>query len=188
MKPAIDLTGKQFGYWTVLHRGHTVIHSTGSIVFWTCRCVCGLEKDVPGGHLRRSHKPSKSCGCMQRELCSNAKTRHGHARHRTKSITGTYWSWQAMNARVRNPSSTSFKNYGGRGITICERWELFENFLADMGSRPDGLSLDRYPNPDGNYEPGNCRWATRQEQQKNKKPRTKSNLKLSPEKQGAFQF
>lgn len=78
-----------------------------------------------------------------------------------------YGIWCAMLGRCRNPKATGYKNWGGRGITVCERWEIFANFFADMGKRPKGMSLDRFPNNDGNYEPGNCRWATRTEQNRN---------------------
>jgi len=96
--------------------------------------------------------------------------RHGHAeRDDTGRITSlAYRSWQSMRTRCLNPHSTQYPAYGGRGITICERWLVFENFLADMGERPSAThTLDRFPNKNGNYEPGNCRWATPKEQQNN---------------------
>lgn len=89
--------------------------------------------------------------------------------------TPTYRSWQAMLTRCTNSNRAQFKDYGGRGIKVCERWLKFENFLADMGERPDGTTLDRFPNKDGDYEPGNCRWASRVEQNRN----TRSNLQLT---------
>ena len=76
-----------------------------------------------------------------------------------------------MLMRCRNPKWHAFKHYGGRGIRVCESWLKFENFFADLGPRPEGKTLDRYPDPSGNYEPGNCRWATRKEQRKNQRPR-----------------
>jgi len=98
-----------------------------------------------------------------------ANRRHGHS-PRNGKLSLTYHSWQAMKLRCYYPSQPGFKNYGARGIAVCDRWRnSFENFLADMGERPEGKTLDRYPNNDGNYEPGNCRWATLSEQQRNRR-------------------
>lgn len=91
---------------------------------------------------------------------------HGHCKN--GKLSPTYSSWTAMWARCIYPSAINWKKYGGRGIKVHPRWEKFENFLADMGERPAGKTLDRFPNRDGNYEPGNCRWATREEQQRNR--------------------
>lgn len=95
--------------------------------------------------------------------------------------TPTYYAWSAMITRCTNPRNPRWKNYGGRGISVCERWLKFENFLVDMGPRPDGMkgqrslySIDRWPNPNGDYEPSNCRWATVDQQKLNKGPRDKS--------------
>ncbi len=101
---------------------------------------------------------------------TGAKIVHGHAVHGHHSRT--YNTWLMMRRRCDSPKATSYQNYGGRGIKVCERWQSFVNFLADMGERPEGKSIDRWPNKDGNYEPGNCRWATPHEQLMNRRPRT----------------
>jgi hypothetical protein len=107
----------------------------------------------------------QSCGCLQRERASEANITHG-------ATTNYNWApgysvWVGMKSRCLNPNSARYIDYGGRGITICERWMDFASFIADMGEPPDGMSIDRYPDGDGNYEPGNCRWATPQEQSNN---------------------
>lgn len=163
----IDETGNRHGRLTVLGLGT----SPNREIYWLCQCDCGSQVTVRGSSLRRG--TTRSCGCLQREVSSRVLvslheaglwTTHGHTRGRRKSRT--YRSWASMIARVTNPSNDRFQDYGGRGITVCNRWRAFENFLDDMGERPDGMSLDRIDN-DGNYEPGNCRWATPRQQQRN---------------------
>jgi hypothetical protein len=128
---------------------------------WLCRCKCGTAKVVTSNNLKSEH--TKSCGCLRLERVIEASTKHGYVG------TLTYKCRQKMKERCFNINDKQYHDYGGRGIVICERWLVFENFLADMGERPDSsYSLDRINN-DGNYEPGNCRWATSKEQQHNKR-------------------
>ena len=165
---ALDLREHRFGRLTVVSREGA---NAAGKVQWHCVCDCGRVTLSSTSNLRSGI--SASCGCIGRAKAADRarqrSTKHGHsARGR---LSPTYISWAAMWGSCTHPSVNSFKDYGGRGITVCERWENFENFLADMGSRPSPKhSIDRINN-DGNYEPGNCRWATLKEQAANKRPR-----------------
>lgn len=145
----LNLTGQRFGKLVVTSYSH-VDHGT----FWHCDCDCGNTCIVKGSHLKEKQKACRKC----------AGITHGHKRG--GKMSGTYKTWSDMIQRCNNANNTGYRNYGGRGIKVCERWHTFENFLADMGLRPLGKSLDRI-NVNGNYTPTNCRWATRQEQAEN---------------------
>lgn len=155
MSKKIDLKGKIFGFWTVLHEHPGREKST---LHWVCRCHCGLEKPVSGINLRGG--TTVSCGCV-RSMLPSATITHGMSKSRVYKI------WAGMVQRATNPRRTSYRNYGARGITVCSRWLNFENFYADMGE-PHGAaySLDRVDN-DGVYSKENCRWATATEQNRN---------------------
>jgi hypothetical protein len=125
---------------------------------FTCLCECGNVVKVTSSRVYSGRVIS--CGCYQKEQASKANHKHGQTR------TAIYERWKAMWQRCVNPNNKRWKHYGGRGISVCDRWKKFENFLADMGQPPKGLSIDRINN-DGNYEPANCRWATAKQQRIN---------------------
>lgn len=160
----VDLKGNRYGAWTVLE--YTGPNENGQ-TSWLCICDCGTRKIVVGQTLREGL--TSSCGCQLAERVAKAKTTHGHAGGKSKPASRTYSIWGAMHARCNGNSEIGKKYYADRGIVVCERWHKFENFLADMGEAPDNMSIDRYPNGAGNYEPGNCRWATNLEQATNKR-------------------
>lgn len=160
--------GKIYGRLTVISEPVRVNGATRI----RCQCDCGTYT-FPLVQYLKSGK-SKSCGpkCANREPMSD-KQKAMVSKNRTKhgmTLTPEYLSWSAMKSRCGNPNDLAWHDYGGRGISVCDRWkESFENFFADMGLRPEGKSLDRYPNNDGNYEPSNCQWRTVTEQNRNRR-------------------
>lgn len=158
MPALIDLTGRRFHRWTVLHAAPTARNGKR---YWVCRCDCGTEKIVPGGGLRCGD--SKSCGCWNRDSARARETTHGLTRHPLYAI------WRGMSTRCENPNRKSYADYGGRGIKVCDRWGVFENFFADMSPTwKPGLTIERIDNDQG-YEPGNCTWVPRARQSRNRR-------------------
>lgn len=155
--PHLNLTGLRFGRLLGVRRSHQDKHHKW---VWLFKCDCGVDHLAIGASVRKGD--ILSCGCLQKEIVSGLHKKHGMA----GSLL--YLTWRQMHTRCYNPNSQDYKNYGGRGIKVEERWHKFENFLADMGEKPSSeLTLDRIDN-NLDYGPNNCRWATRLEQQRNK--------------------
>lgn len=166
-RPHEDLTGRRFGRLVVL--GRSPKPWVGKLM-WLCRCDCGNEKEVQNKLLLRKKAPTRSCGCLQPDAACARATTHGMSHKNGKAYVPEYEAWQGAKKRCTNPRSRDYPDYGGRGIAMCERWfASFEAFYKDMGERPGpGWSLDRI-NRDGDYEPGNCRWATVKDQARNRR-------------------
>lgn len=163
MTKLIDRKDVRYGRWVVKARA---ANSVFGQTMWETVCDCGNRGLVCGSVLGRGK--SLSCGCLSVDRFKEMLTTHGES----AAMTPTYVSWKAMHTRATNLNIKGAKNYAGRGITVCERWEKYENFLVDMGERPEGLTLERR-DVNKNYTPNNCYWASREAQANNRRDTVK---------------
>jgi hypothetical protein len=172
----LDLTNHRFGKLTA----RWPAGRSCTRILWLCSCDCGKLSVVFALNLTRNH--SSSCGCEgSRTTLKDRLTKHG------MTGTPTYKTWLCMIYRCTKPAHEHYKYYGGRGVSVCDRWRTFSNFYADMGKRPIGMTLDRINN-EGNYEPSNCRWATKKEQMANSRPKQRKYIGPQLKNRGFFSW
>lgn len=162
MGKPLDLTGKVFGDLVVIELGTRVFSGGKSKRRWVCKCTCGVVKEIKVDALVTAKQTA--CGCK------SGKITHGHTRKKDyKTTSPTHLTWTGMKHRCHNPKHTAYERYGAKGVHVCEEWrKSFVKFLADMGERPKGMTLDRIDSSKG-YFKENCRWATTTEQYQNKR-------------------